>query len=85
MKTNRHVAAMTVRFLEIYPCLKQIDAVQTLSAFAESIGLQRAHYYKILHGARMLTVNQISALIEIYKISPNWLFLGEGNMFQDKN
>ena len=73
---------LTVRFSQIYPTLKKQGRIKTVFEFAESIGSQHSNYYKVIKGQRLITLPQVAALFKIYKISPDWLFLGEGEMFK---
>jgi transcriptional regulator with XRE-family HTH domain len=48
--------------------------------FANKLGISQPHLGNIEAGSRNVTYDVISALVEIYKISPNWLLLGIGDM-----
>ena len=68
------------RFSQVYPFLKKEGIVKGVEIFAKSIGIHRTNYYKIINGEKALMLHHVADLIQIYKISPNWLFLGEGEI-----
>ena len=81
-KTLRDI---TARFGQVYPALKAAGTVNRVDVFLKNIGINhRSNYYKTLRGERALVLQHVVALIEIYKVYPDWLFFGKGNMFADK-
>lgn len=54
--------------------------IDSLEAFAESIGQSPQNMYKFKNGQHVGT-NILSRTFKRYRVNPTWLFLGEGEMF----
>lgn len=51
--------------------------------FANSIGLTQATISRYLSGEREINTTTILAIKAVYKVNPNWLLTGEGELFVD--
>lgn len=74
---------ITARFLQAKNQIiaLRIHGIRNDSQFAESIGEYQQNISKMEKGDRYPTLDAIGNLITIYNVSPNWLILGTGPMF----
>lgn len=72
---------VTERFVLICNTLMRSGVVSTREQFSNSCGVMKQNYSAIAHGKRDVPIGAICMCIEKYNVSPNWLFLGVGDMF----
>jgi len=54
------------------------------AAFAESIGISRAHYYHIETGRQNPPKDVLERLSSVYNVNLNWLIHGKGEYSESK-
>ena len=70
--------------MEIRDRFKQIRLNHNLKQdeFGENIGLNKGSASAIERGIQNITTQTIQMIIDNFGVSPNWLFTGEGSMYQ---
>lgn len=79
MKINEE--NITKRFVSVYYELKAQGVVDTKREFCQHIGITPSNFVIVERGERMCHLGQICALINYWKVNPNWLMTGSGAMF----
>ena len=72
---------VTQRFIKCLEKLRDDDKVRSSRQFALSLDYLPQSLSEILKGRRDVTIELIRKAVEIYKVSPLYLFSGEGPMF----
>lgn len=70
------------RFVEIYYKMYGMRMVKNKTEFCSKVGLFPSNFVQIERGERQASLAQICALIDAYKVSPEWLFTGKGDIFR---
>jgi phage repressor protein C with HTH and peptisase S24 domain len=76
---------VTQRFIKCHNKLRETKAVKSSRQFAIEIDYLAQSLSEILKGRRDVTIEVIRKAIEVYNISPIYLFTGEGEMFLTDN
>jgi len=74
---------LTSRFLESIDCLKSNNQINSVSQFAQAIGVHRQCISDMINQKRKVNVDILQKSIVIFKLNPSYLFLGTGHMFLD--
>lgn len=70
---------VTLRFVQAYYKLFAMGAVKTKAEFSSHCALYRSNFRLMEKGGREASLNNICAMLDYYRISPAWLFKGEGD------
>ncbi|MEM9884810.1 MAG: S24 family peptidase [Bacteroidota bacterium] len=76
---------ITKRFVKCHDKLKSSKTVRSSRQFAMSLNYLPQSLSEILKGRRDVTIEVLRKAIEQYKISPVYIFTGEGPMFMTEN
>lgn len=82
---TRHRDLITKRFLmaKNQVIALRIDGIRNDTQFAQSIGEYQQNLSKMENGERYPTLDMIGNLCRVYRVSPTWLILGTGKMFEN--
>ncbi len=50
--------------------------------FCYAVGMAPQNLHPIETGRRKASIANLCGIVEVYGVSPDWLFTGEGNMFR---
>ena len=75
-------SALTERFVEVYFDLYKARSVANMTDFCERIGLNPSNFAQMRKGRLDCSLMNICSMIEVYNVSPNWLFKNSGDMYQ---
>jgi len=75
---------ITKRLLQCHDILLQKRVVRSSASFAESLGVQRQSFNKIMKGDREVTLEMVANALREYDINPHWIFQGEEPIFTPK-
>lgn len=53
------------------------------SAFSRSIGISPGFVSDVLRGTKLPGIKMLTAMVEVHRISIDWLLSGQGSMFRD--
>ncbi len=81
MVTNRQY--VTQQFIAAYHQLHALGLVGTRAEYAERCGITNTNLSAIEAGRRTAPIGAICNCISYYKVSPVWLFLGQGEFILD--
>lgn len=82
MKTNPTLLApIGKRYTQVYYALYASQVVTSKADFCKSVQLHPCYFKSIADGTHYPTLTNICNLITTYSVSPDWLLLGNGNMF----
>lgn len=72
---------VTKRFILCHDFLKESGSVRSSRQFALEINYLPQNLNKVLKGERDIPLEPLRSAIEVYRINPTYLYLGEGKMF----
>ncbi len=75
------ISDVTKRFIQCHDSLKESGRVRSSRQFALEINYLPQNLNKVLKGERDIPMEALRSAIEIYRINPSYLYLGEGKMF----
>lgn len=76
-------SVVTQRFIKVHDRLMETNRVRSSRQFALSLEYLPQSLSEIVKGRRDVTIELLRKTIDLYKVSPKFLFTGEGEMFQD--
>jgi hypothetical protein len=79
MKINEQ--AITERFVSVYYELKSQSIIDTKREFCKHILITPSNFIFLEKGERYCNIGQMCALVNHWKVNPNWLMTGKGAMF----
>lgn len=71
------------RFIDLYYILVSRRVVRTRKEFCDAVGLDPTAFSQIENGKVKCTWNILWAAIKAYDVQPFWLFMAEGQPFND--
>ena len=74
---------VAVRFCRVCDEVVRSGLAVNKTAFCTSVGLRLSNYNLILHGVRTVCTGRLCDVVNVYGVSPDWLFLGVGSMFRE--
>lgn len=74
---------VTERFVKCIEHLKYTGAIKSFRQFALSVDYHPQNLNDIIKGKRDVTIELIKNASEVYRINPNYIFVGVGMMFSD--
>lgn len=75
-------AELTQRFVDVYFDLYKARVVANMKDFCEKIDLNPSNFAQMRKGRLDCSLMNICSMIEVYNVSPNWLFKNSGEMYQ---
>lgn len=75
------ISDVTKRFIHCHDFLKESGKVRSSRQFALEIDYLPQNLNKVLKGERDIPMEALRSAVEKFRISPTYLYLGEGNMF----
>lgn len=76
---------VTVRFIEVYNYLLSIQVIAGPKDFAEKISVSTSMITEIIKGRSNVGVKAIQNTVNVFSVSPFYLFSGEGKMLLEKS
>ena len=76
---------VTVRFIEVYNYLLSIQVIAGPKYFAEKISVSTSMITEIIKGRSNVGVKAIQNTVNVFSVSPFYLFSGEGKMLLEKS
>ncbi|MEO7177090.1 MAG: LexA family transcriptional regulator [Saprospiraceae bacterium] len=76
---------VTERFIECHNKLLQENRIRSSRQFAIALGYLPQGITEILKGRRDVTIELLRKMVEVYHVSPTFLFKGEGAMIFDQD
>ena len=81
MKAN--IKDLSARWVQVYYSLYSLRRVSSKREFCQAVGMQPQNFRPIENGSRSISMPMLIATINAYNVSPDWLFLGAGNMLSE--
>lgn len=78
MRTN--INDLSSRWAQVYYTLYALRRVTSKKEYCNAIGMQPQNFRSIETGTRSVPMSALLGVINAYAVSPEWLFLGSGNM-----
>ena len=78
MRTN--IKELSSRWVQVYYSLYALRRVGSKREYCKAIGMQPQNFRPIETGRNTISMPMLINTINAYAISPDWLFLGLGNM-----
>lgn len=78
------ISDVTKRFIQCHDFLKESGTVRSSRQFALEIKYLPQNLNKVLKGERDIPMEPLRSAIEVFRINPTFLYLGEGKMFMRK-
>jgi len=75
------ISDVTKRFIQCHDFLKESGKVRSSRQFALEISYLPQNLNKVLKGDRDIPMEPLRSAIEVFRINPTFLYLGEGKMF----
>lgn len=75
------ISDVTKRFIQCHDFLKESDKVRSSRQFALEIDYLPQNLNKVLKGERDIPMEPLRSAVEVFRINPTFLYLGEGKMF----
>lgn len=75
------ISDVTKRFIQCHDFLKESGKVRSSRQFALKISYLPQNLNKVLKGERDIPMEPLRTAIEVFRINPTFLYLGEGKMF----
>lgn len=75
------ISDVTKRFIQCHDFLKESGKVRSSRQFALEISYLPQNLNKVLKGERDIPMEPLRSAIEVFRINPTFLYLGEGKMF----
>jgi len=75
------ISDVTKRFIQCHDFLKESGKVRSSRQFALKISYLPQNLNKVLKGERDIPMEPLRSAIEVFRINPTFLYLGEGKMF----
>lgn len=75
------ISDVTKRFVQCHDFLKESGKVRSSRQFALEISYLPQNLNKVLKGDRDIPMEPLRSAIEVFRINPTFLYLGEGKMF----
>jgi len=76
------IQTLSQRFVQVYYTLYSLRLVQSKREFCLAIGMQPQNFHPIETERLTVSLPIVCNTINAYGVSPDWLFLGEGNMLR---
>lgn len=74
---------ITKRFLECYKALLRMQIIENAKDFTQQINVSKSLISDISYGRTNVGVTALKNLIKTYNVNSDWLFTGEGTMFNE--
>ncbi|MBY5959059.1 peptidase S24 [Membranicola marinus] len=75
------ISDVTKRFIQCHDFLKESGKVRSSRQFALEINYLPQNLNKVLKGERDIPMEPLRSAVEVFRINPTFLYLGEGKMF----
>lgn len=75
------ISVVTKRFIECHDSLKESGRIRSSRQFALKINYLPQNLNKVLKGERDIPMEALRMAIEVFRINPGYLYLGEGRKF----